>query len=237
MPLFLINQDDFLNETRVEISPSDSYHIIRSLRKRKGDLIKISDGQFIYQAKIVDDSRIVKVDIISKREIRPSGDIHLTLCVSMVKFKAWESILKSSTALGVRQIYPLCSKNSQRWPVSDSRKKRWDTIIRESAIQSENPCPPVMNDSIEFQKALTHFKDHFNLMFHPYADGTLKEALAGNQEKDIVIYIGSESGFSDEEVQDSIRHGVRVVKLETNILKTELASLVALGNILFYYTK
>ncbi len=235
MPLFHINSENIHNKY-INITGDDFHHIIHSLRKKKNDIIKFTDSKNIYKSKIINISKKNLIaEIISSEKVMLQKKLKIILCVALIKFDNFEQILRWGTALGIYKFYPLITQNSQKIKISSSRWQRWNKIIKESAIQSENPQLPVICKIINFKDSLKMFDNYFKILFHPYTENNLREILKDNQNRKIVIYIGSESGFTDAEVEFALENNVQIAKLSGNILRTEVAALVALSNILFFY--
>ena len=45
----------------------------------------------------------------------------------------------------------------------------------------------------------------------------------------IAVFIGPEGGFSDQEIEDALRHGIEPVTLGKRILRTETAAITSLS--------
>lgn len=234
MPLFRINSSEIKNNC-IKISGDDVHHIVHSLRIKKNQIVKFTDSRYIYSGKIIEISKKYLIaEIVKSEKVSIQKKIDIVLCVALIKFENFEKILRWGTALGVSQFYPVQTQYSQKIEISSNRWQRWKKIIKESAIQSENPCPPELCEVMELKESFNILNSYFKIMLHPYTECNLKEILKENRKK-IALYIGSEAGFTEDEIKMAIENNVKIAKLSGNILRTEIAALVAVSNILFFY--
>ncbi len=228
MPIFFIDKRDMQNNQFV-IEGSDAGHLINSLRIKKGEQVKVSDGNFLYKAVVKNiENQRVYLEIL--KNISPYNQItsNIILCIGMIKFDKFEQIIKWGTAMGVKEFYPMITENSQNFSISDNKKERWRRIIRESAMQSENIYLPKLNDIIEYEKSFQLFRDEQKIILHPYANIRINQ-LSIDINRKIVLYIGSESGFTEKEIETAVKYKSHIARLPGNILRTELAAIVAVG--------
>lgn len=234
MPLFRVNSSEIKNNC-IKISGDDVHHIAHSLRIKKNQTIKFTDSRYIYYGKIIDISKKYLIaEIVKTEKVNIQKKVDILLCIALIKFDNFEKLLRWGTALGISKFYPIQTRYSQRIEISANRWRRWKRIIKESAIQSENPSLPELCEVVDLNESFNILNDYFKIMLHPYAEYNLKEILKEDRRK-IALYIGSEAGFTENEIITAIENNVKIARLSGNILRTELAAVVSVSNILFFY--
>lgn len=225
-----------LENNLLKIENEDYHHIINVLRKKVGESIKFTDGKKIFYTEIIEIKKNYFIaKIIHQTEWNYKKDFKLVLLIGLIKPDNFENILRWTVPLGVDIFVPVLTENSQKFKLSENRKKRWEKIIKEASIQSENPQIPEIYNLTPFNKTFELFTDYFKIIFHPYAEKKLKEVLLNNTNKKFAIYIGSEAGFTEKEIKLAIENNIKIAKISNYILRTELAALLGVSNILFYY--
>jgi len=220
----------------IKISGEDYHHIINVLRKKQNDKIKFTDGKFIYITEIVKiTENYFYAQIIETNEKFYKNNIEIILLIGLIKFSNFEEILRWTTPLGVSAFIPILTKNSQKIKVTEERIERWKKIVKEVCNQSENIKIPEIYLPIFFEDSLKLFNEYFKIMLHPTAPKNLKDVLIKNKNKKILLYIGSEAGFNNNELEKALNNNIEIAKISENILRTEVASVVAVSNILFFY--
>jgi 16S rRNA (uracil1498-N3)-methyltransferase len=136
--------------------------------------------------------------------------------------------------LGMGRIIPLLSERSVVKSSDDSgRLERWRRIARSAMVQSGQAqameiAPPMtltrlLEDSIQ---ALPHP----SLLFAHFAPDSVsvQGAIARlPQGSPVILFIGPEGGFADEEAEEARRAGAAQVSLGATRLRTETAAIVA----------
>ena len=105
-----------------------------------------------------------------------------------------------------------------------------EKIILSAAKQSLTPYLPKLNPLTDFAELMQQFGDNKEMdkfIAHCYKDEKreLKDAL--QQGRDVLILIGPEGDFSEQEVELAIKAGFVPVGLGRSRLRTETAGVVA----------
>ena len=144
--------------------------------------------------------------------------------------------MRQSTELGVTHILPVISSRTLLKP-SLQKLKRWQKIATEAAEQSERQVVPKIRETLEYSAALSLFENQIlSTNSHKYICiarnnyPLLLESLLHNQKlESIVIAIGPEGGWTNEEIERAIATGFQAVSLGKRILRGVTAPLVALS--------
>lgn len=242
MPRVFLFQELEIDD-HVSISGDDAHHIIRVLRCRPGDEIKISNGKNTESIGIIEDMNIksleIKLRILEKntvKDIRPM----ITLLQGVPKGEKFNWILQKNTEIGVCKFIPVVT---QRTVVAlspskfERRRERWGKIVREAAKQCMRMDIPEIGQLTTFDLSLKEVKNH-QITIIPWEqekETSLKKVLK-NLDKTIsriAVYIGPEGGFSKDEVEKAKKAGAVPVSLGPRILRTETAGMVVCSAIMY----
>lgn len=244
MHRFFVEPGQIVGESII-ISGTDAHHIADVLRLSPGHRIVICDGEgYEYEGNIFDCSRekvTVHVTRVKKNSSEPP--IRVILAQGMPKkADSWELVIQKATELGVSRLVPIISERTVTRPKEDkieSRFLRWKRIALEAAKQSQRAKVPTIDKPLNLTEFLdTVSRDAFCLIPWELEKSVgLKEALKWEQNnrfpRAVVILIGPEGGFSDQEVDQARKAGAIPVSLGPRILRTETAGITVLGIILY----
>ena len=163
-------------------------------------------------------------------------DINIHLYQSLVEFGRMELIIQKSTELGVKNFIPVLSEKCKIRTFSDNKKSRWNNIIRESSEQSFRSEIMKLEPIIDFSsacklsKGLTLFCNEYETEFH--INKINHTYLIENNIRDLSIFIGPVSGYSDSEIELANKTSFISVSLGQRVLRTETAAIVAVSGIM-----
>ena len=243
---------DKISET-VEITGNDANHLANSLRARKGDTIIAVDkfGNTATLELTGFDSEKIYAKCVS--EIKPAENIlkHITLADCLPKQNKFDTIVEKATELGVDKLEPLISDRTIARPGNFRAKtklERWNRIAKETSEQCARDTLPEIGDIREISDWLAEvapnigrfengkFNEKGALLLFCYEKETednlaevLNEYKTCDCEKNIIILIGPEGGFSEREVREIKNCGGVSVSLGKTILKTDTAAITALA--------
>lgn len=248
LPRFFISPNQ-VKGTSILVTDEDVRHIAAVLRMKIGDELLLCDGQGAdYTAAI---TRIERSEITA--EIRSSSKRDLvyprvTLGQGLPKSDKMDLIVQKATELGVAKIAPLITERTIV-KIRDEEKRvlRWQKICREAAMQSNRLDIPQVEAIRSFRDfilspdpgPLTPDPSALPLKLLPWEEGTepIKKVLRQSPNaRHIIVLIGPEGGFSQEEALQAQGQGFHPVSLGPNILRTETAAIAALTMIGYEYS-
>lgn len=204
----------------------ESRHIIKSLRKKNGDILFLTDGRGNrFEAKIISsDPKHTQVKILSStKENKRPYRIHVAIA-PIKSNDRFEWFLEKAVETGIDEITPLLTRYSERKKIN---LNRYDKIIVSAMKQSLQVYKPKLNDLTRFEQFITQdYRQSQKFMAYCQAEQSMTDTFS--KEQNILILIGPEGGFSDEEVRKAQANGFIPVKISPNRLRTETAGLVAL---------
>ena len=221
------------------ISGADANHLARSLRARRGDKITAVDGAGNCAVlELIDfDKETIKARRVSTlQQVLAERKIILADCLP--KQNRFDNIIEKATELGVDKIEPLISERTIARPSAlraQSKLERWQRIAKEAAEQcARNTIPQIgeIRTLDDWLKNLPPLDDTLLLFcWELEQETTVREVLRSNIDKNIIVLIGSEGGFTEREVNAIKTAGGISVTLGKRILKTDTAAISVLAMI------
>lgn len=237
MPRFPLPSQGIEDEKAV-ISGADFRHMVKALRLGVGDEVTLfgEDSREFYGVISSVGSRELTVDITGSRLISADPVIDITILQGLPKGEKMDYIVEKATELGAARIVPVVTERSQ--VRKTGKHQRWERIALEASKQCGRTKPTVIEDTLEFKEALL-YKDKSDLaiILHAGSSLSMKEFIRNTLQdaKNIIVLIGPEGGFSQNEVLLAIEMGFTSLGLGPRILRTETASLAALSIIQFQH--
>tara|TARA_R110002126_G_scaffold277560_2_gene423544 strand:- start:29769 stop:30479 length:711 start_codon:yes stop_codon:yes gene_type:complete len=222
------------NTTQITFDKVESKHIVRVLRKREGDILKITNGKsLLFDAKITiasDKKCIAK--IISHEQKSKPWDYYLHIAIAPTKLNdRMEWFLEKATEIGIDEITPIICQNSERRVV---KLERFEKIIQAAMKQSLKFTLPKLNAPIKFNEFINQNFEGKICIAHCEEDknkNILKEIV--NPSEKTTILIGPEGDFSSQEIEKALVKNHIPISLGESRLRTETAGLVAVNIISF----
>ena len=171
---------------------------------------------------------------MSSEQSEAEPSVKVTLYQALPKGDKMEFIIQKAVEIGVTEIVPVISSRCVSRPDQKSLSKkilRWQKIAKQAAMQSGRGIVPKVKDAVPFEKGVENAKGE-KVIFYELGGESVRDILSDKQ-KEISIFIGSEGGFSGDEVDLVLKNGGRKATLGKRILRAETAPLVALTVIMY----
>lgn len=233
MPRFFLRSER-ISDGHVSIIGEDAHHIARSLRMAVGDEITVCDMQGNeYDCKIesFDEDREVVCSISASKVSENEPEIFVTLFQALPKGDKLDTIIQKAVECGVSKIVPFQSERCIVRIKNDAEARKTDRrrrISEEAAKQCGRSVIPEVSESVGFDEMISMASASELFMFCYEGDGTqqLGRILEGYEKmpQSVSIVIGSEGGFSIDEVERAKQKGAVLTGLGKRILRTETAS-------------
>lgn len=225
-----------LSETSNEVlfEKEESRHMIKVLRMREGDRIKLTDGKgSFFEAEITQaNPKGCSAKILIHQPQKPlSYFLHLAVAPTKLNDR-YEWFLEKATEIGISEITPIICDHSERKTI---KMERYEKIIQSAMKQSLKSYLPVLNEPTSFKQFIEEQVSLQNSKYIAHCEEndkkSLKSVLAPNQ--NTTILIGPEGDFSPQEITLAIKEGYIPVSLGTSRLRTETAAIVACHSVAF----
>jgi len=221
------------DQSIVTLSADEARHLRDVLRLKPRDAVYVFDGAGREYRCIVKDARRDSAElwIDTQHPAKPESQLQLKLGVALLKGEKFDLVVQKATELGVQQIAPVITRYADIHlrDESDATKRvtRWQRIALEAAKQSGRAVVPEVSAPESFESFLTGTKDaELCLMFSERSGGGLW-LIAGRAPQSVVALVGSEGGWSDEEIELAREHEFHVITLGERILRAETAAITA----------
>jgi 16S rRNA (uracil1498-N3)-methyltransferase len=208
------------------LSPEESSHCVRVLRKNVGDTIHIIDGQGTFYDALLKHVSAAKCtfDIVnSAHHDQPAYYIHIAIAPTKNTDRT-EWFVEKAIEIGVDEITFLRTAHSERTRINLHRiHKKAISAIK----QSVRPHLPAIHDIENLDSLLK--KDLLEQKFVAHLDEASPAYLGANAIRSgrYLVLIGPEGGFSEVEIELMREHGYESVKLGDHRLRTETAGVMA----------
>ena len=207
----------------------ESRHCIKVLRKRKGDIIHITNGKgSLYTAIIIQPDKKkcgIEVTKVVKEYGKMPYHTHIAICPTK-STKRFEWFLEKATEVGVDVITPVICNNSERRSLNLERSHK---VLSVAMKQSLKAYLPVINQVVGFKDFIAEVStgpndQRFIAKYHPSQNYLSEKYKKGGN---TMVLIGPEGDFDEHEVAAAKEAGFEMVNLSTSRLRTETAGLVA----------
>jgi len=223
----------------VTLSTDEARHLRDVLRLGPGDEIYIFDGEGREFHCLIEKSRRDWTSLRIVKEVspaKPESQLDLTLAIALLKGEKFDLVVQKATELGVAQIQPVITQRADvrlREDQDAKRGTRWQRIALEAAKQSGRARVPEVAAPISFISLIQKFAPQNSgrlLMFSECAGETFAEALELPLpvSSPVVALVGSEGGWTDEEIAEARAGGWGIVTLGGRILRAETAALAVI---------
>jgi len=178
------------------------------------------------------DRREVRCRLETPRPARLLGMPGVTLIVCATKGDKLDDVVRAATALGASAVsVALSDRSVPELGSTEKRFARFRAIAVDAARQSGRGDVPELSGPAPLAGALASLgsEDALKLCLDPTAERSLGPALEERAGRALVLLVGPEGGFTDDELADAERAGFSRVRLGRLVLRAELAAVAALS--------
>ncbi|MCI3919680.1 16S rRNA (uracil(1498)-N(3))-methyltransferase [Paenibacillus sp. TRM 82003] len=241
MQRYFVTPDNMLEDKAI-VRGDDAHHLMRVMRAAPWDKVIVSNGvDRECLAEVVElYKENVTLRLVEERPMAGEPSVELWVAQSLPKGDKLELVIQKGTEVGVSAFVPFASARTiVQYDAKKEAKRleRWRKIAKEAAEQAHRSKVPDVRETLSWKQLLA-LKEKAALAMFCYEKENgrqLKDALQGADLRSgpILIVIGPEGGFTEEEAAEAERHGFAPIGLGRRILRTETAGLVAASCILY----
>ena len=226
MELFY-NKNAHNNEDEIKFDDFESKHILKSKRKKNGDIIHFTNGKGgLFKGEI----KNLKPSVISSCQLVkniPSAEKNITLAIGFIRPNRLDFLIEKITEIGINKIIIFASENSNYFT---SNIDRWNRIMQQAIKQSLRYVLPEI-ETIKNFEMLIEQSSSFTGKFITDQSAEIGISSITNQIQDkkinnLIYIIGPEGGLTENEISYAISKGFTEVNLGKYRLRTETAALV-----------
>ena len=217
-------------EQTVTLGPEETRHLRDVLRLKNCDEVYVFDGQGREFRCAISRIKRDTTELQVESEVgpaNPESHLQLNLCVALLKNEKFDLVVQKATELGVKKITPLLTRfaDIHLHDAADATKRlaRWQRIALEAAKQSGRAFVPEISLPVDFEAALD--ANGLGVMFAERDGESLARLTGQPAPQSVTALVGSEGGWSDEEIEAAKARNFHVITLGGRILRAETAAI------------
>jgi 16S rRNA (uracil1498-N3)-methyltransferase len=222
----------------VQLPLEEARHLLRVLRLRVGDEVRVFDGRGLERrGRVADIERdAVLVALEESVVAAPESRTRIALAQALLKGDAMDDVVRDAVMLGVAVIAPLLTahvEGDRRGQAAGLRIPRWTRIAVASAKQCGRAVVPEVLPPQSLAACLAAPQAGVLVpLVEPTASlgvARLADLSAAEAPSAATLLVGPEGGWSDEELRLMAGYGARGITLGGRTLRAESAALVGLS--------
>jgi 16S rRNA (uracil1498-N3)-methyltransferase len=234
---FFAPPDSFRRNESVTLAADEAQHMRGVLRLKVGDEVFVFDGEGReYLCRIESLRRDeASLSIVERVEpASPESTLELTLALALLKGEKFDLAVQKATELGATRIMPVMTKLSdirlRDERDAEKRTVRWRRIALEAAKQSGRARLPTIEEPLAFDALLESVQPGANdwcLLFAERGGQSLAQSFehSSTSPQSLTALVGSEGGWTDEEIQSARAANWQIITLGGRILRAETAAI------------
>jgi 16S rRNA (uracil1498-N3)-methyltransferase len=230
MPWFFEETLDINNLTRFEFNNENLHHCKNVLRVNKNSKILIFDGHGNTKtANISFNGKEVIFNNIEYSRYK-NQKFNFSIVQSLCEINKLELVIQKVTELGCKKLFLTNSIYSKKFDLEFLEKKfpRWKKIMANACAQSKNPFLPeiIFSSHNEVCEKYQKNNEYKLICLDPHTEKFEFSSASKYVQKNIMIFIGPEGGYSNEEIMLFEKYNIEKININKYILRTETASMV-----------
>ena len=220
--------------TNAELPPDAAHHASRVLRLRVGDAVQIFDGlgNAIDATIHVINGKHVLLGNLQTVLDTSSSNLCIHLAQAMCSSEKMDWVIQKATELGATSIQPVQTQRSVAKlsaPRAEKRSAHWQGVAVAACEQSGRNSLPITHAPLELDAWLEaqRSSNHKKFILLPEGARALHEQM--QVERDVVLLIGPEGGFTSDEALRAQHAGFVPIRLGPRVLRTETAAITAIA--------
>ncbi len=218
-----------ITDSIILLDSFEAKHLTKTLRKRIGDEIDVTDGKGKLFSGIIEAIKPdLSVRITSVREIA-KGKQTLALGIAFIRPNRLEFVLEKCTELGVNRFFLFRSEHANYF--SDN-EKRYKKILRQAIKQSNRFWMPELHLFKDFKSFIQKSGKHsLKIAAIDSSSPPLGSLNLDKSEQDVLFCVGPEGGFSEKEIVLMQKTGFKGISLGEYRLRAETAAIAGIARL------
>jgi 16S rRNA (uracil1498-N3)-methyltransferase len=232
-----------IDSSSIFLFGDEHHHLSRVARIKTQEKVWLFDEQGTsYLARVEEIGREKTRLFILRKVIQEKPRLNITLGQALLRSKKMEFIIQKTTEWGIARFIPVVTQRSliKIKTKSGKRIERWQRIAREASKQSGQVFSPSIDSPVPLTPFLKERKEEVRLLLSENQGEVLKSILIQYQDNvpsSVLILVGPEGGWNEEEEQDILSHGYEAVTLGEQILRAETAALSSVALISHFWNR
>ncbi len=225
--------------TTVTLDAEQSHHLVRVLRLRPGDAVRVFDGAGREWEGLIerDDRRAATVGALRETVPRPEAPFRLTVIAAVLRGPAMDALVHDAAMLGATRLVPVLSERvsvARREDALHAARSRWARICVAACRQCGRAVVPLVAPPVPLATALAPDEAAVRLwLAEPglvadpvrRVDDLGARARAGGA----ALAIGPEGGWTAAELALAVDRGFAPWSLGPLVLRAETVPLAAMS--------
>ena len=221
----------------IKITGSDAHHLMHVMRAKAGQLVTVVDdnGQVAAMEMVAFSDSAVTLQLKEHLAADTESPLKIMLAQCLLKADKMDMVVQKAVELGAVGVIPISSQNCvARYDAKKgaARKDRWQKIADEAAKQCGRTALLKVRTIVTLRQFIADMQatDSSLVFFYENEnEQSAKEYLRSLKDKQIVLLVGPEGGFSLDEAKLIEEAGGKSVTLGPRILRAETAALTAIA--------
>ena len=225
-----------LREGLLQLDKATSHYLVDVHRARPGTEFIAFDAEDASQALatiVVASQRGATCRVDSVHATQATPEHPLVVVQAFGKGSRVDQVIRDATALDATEIWVVATQHSAVANAVEMRGRieRWRKIALESARQCGRGNVPRIEGVVPLDAVFLELNaiQGARCALTPSASVALWDAIEPGNAGSVALLIGPEGGLADRERELSIEHGFQEVRLGPRVLRTEVATVVALS--------
>lgn len=216
-------------------------HLIRVIRLKVGDQIILyneTNGEWLSNISDINHKKVEATTI--KQFNLPNSELPIDLLFSPIKSQNSESIIRQATEMGVQKLFPTLFT---RTVVKKVNKEKFEAYAIGASQQCGRFSIPHIGNFIKISDQKSLLSEKIVLFFDENLTGkttreVAREVLSKGDKPDLLVVIGPEGGFTDDERQLIKQYSKTFfdIQLGPRILKADTAVVAALSLVFSFFS-
>ncbi len=226
-----------LQESEITLEGTEAHHLLHVLRAKPGDRVEVFDGAGASAAaEILEISRkSARLGLGRASEDVRANTVETVIAAAIPKGDRSRTLIEKCTELGIDRLIPLHTTYSSVH-LSAGKIAKLEPIVITACKQCGRNRLMEIGPMLSWEAFLESLPEDSALIIAHPGGPPLPEVLITLRERSpaqIIVAIGPEGGFSDEEVASGCAAGGEIAGLGTHRLRIETAAVAAAALLMF----
>lgn len=218
---------------RLRLPEAGARHLLRVLRLRRGDTVRLFDGAGAEYAAVLEHAHGSMAEVVVKEPvpILPESTLRIHLLQGISRGERMDWVIQKATEMGVSTVHPILTARSVVKLSPDralNRSRHWTAVAIAACEQCGRSSLPKILPPVSFDTALVDDPAIGTKLYLDASDGCAMTDLAPPQ-GGLALLIGPEGGLTPDERDQARTAGFQAVRMGPRVMRTETAALAALA--------
>ena len=214
-----------------KLDKSQSHYVNKVMRVKVNETFSLFNSNGEWEAKVKEIAKGMVEFTITKQIRHKENSKEVWLAFSPIRSNYFNFMIQKATELGVTKFLPIIFDRTIVRKINNERLKK---IIIEASEQSNRINISSIEKTQNLKNFLSKYKNKIDLIFTDLNTENKKLDIKKVKNIPICIIIGPEGDFSEKERKEILAfEGVKPIKINENILRSETAAISTLSIIIY----